>query len=85
MVEVPAYSDHYALHPSKIIVSNVGMYQMKPHMDRFTGNSAADMTDRKVELFKTREYELALERRKLILDQLMKMTDVGCMSVPAMP
>ena len=36
MVEVPADSDHYALHPSKIIVSNLGMHQMKPHMDRFT-------------------------------------------------
>ena len=30
------------------------------------------MNDRKIKLFKTRDYELALKRRRLILDQLMQ-------------
>ena len=55
MIEVPAYSDHDAIHPSKMIVSNLGMHQVKPHMDRFTGKSAAVMNDRKVKLFKNRD------------------------------
>ena len=45
---VPAYSDHYALHPSQIVISNQGVHRMKPHMDRFTGKSSAVMNDRKI-------------------------------------
>lgn len=68
--DVPAYSDHYALRPSQIVISNLGVHQMKPHMDISTGKYSAVINDRKIKVFKTRANDLAMKRCRLIIDQL---------------
>ena len=69
-IEVLAYSDQFPIHPSRVIISKLGIHEMQPHMDRFTGKSPLVMAARKAKLMASRDINAANKRRQIILDQL---------------
>lgn len=68
--DVVPYSNHYLLHPSKIIVCKTGIHAMKPHMDRYTGKSAEVMKSRRMQIMRNVNGKLAYNRRAMVLEQL---------------
>ena len=69
-VYIAACSDHYPLHPYKIIISKLDMHETKPHMDRLTGKNAAIVIETCNRNLQIRDMNLANKRRKLRLKQL---------------
>ena len=68
--DVVPYSNHYPLHPSKIVVCKTGIHAMKAHMDRYTGKSAEVMKARRVQIMQKINGQLSHNRRARILEQL---------------